>query len=137
MEDVEHCSSEDQDEIQSLSSSRVGNFSKWSLLLNPNYFFALITSGWGVMAIFFFIPLLPIRLKETYLLSQEQIGLFFLIGPIFSLISTFTLCFILPNYLSNRKIMIMCFFALFVDLLLVGPSYSLGIPEALVTIAVG
>ena len=89
------------------------------------------------MAIFFFIPLLPIRLKETYLLSQEQIGLFFLIGPIFSLISTFTLCFMLPNYLSLRKIMIMCFFALFVDLLFVGPSISLGIPEALVTIAIG
>jgi len=89
------------------------------------------------MAIFFFIPMLPIRLKQTFFLTQEQIGLYFLIGPTCSLISTFTLCFLLPAYMSLRKIMISCFFALFVCLLLVGPSVTLGIPEALVTVAIG
>jgi len=43
--------------------------SKWNMLLNPNFIFALITGGLGSFAVCFYYPMLPVLLMEKYGLS--------------------------------------------------------------------
>ena len=61
-------SEEDPNERQSIFTHNptVAKVSKWNLLLNPNFLFALITGGLGSFAVCFYYPMLPVVLMENY-----------------------------------------------------------------------
>lgn len=41
-----------------------GSFSKMQLILNPNFFFALITGSWGYFQYDYITPILALRIKD-------------------------------------------------------------------------
>mmetsp|Transcript_33466 Transcript_33466/g.51393 ORF Transcript_33466/g.51393 Transcript_33466/m.51393 type:complete len:112 (+) Transcript_33466:130-465(+) len=80
-------------------------------------------------------PVLAMRVKE-FNLSQVEIGLFFIIMPIFY-IPTSILVQKVPNGVEKRAIIIVTSFLLFFANLFVGPSEIFNFPESIWMMIVG
>ena len=95
---------------------------KWSLLLNTNYLFPLITCGVGIIVISFYLPVMPLILKEKYAFDTDKIRTFFMIVPVFALLYALILLGMIQAFFSGRTIMITSLFISTISLLFMGLS---------------
>ena len=107
------------------------------LVMHPNYFFALITTGFGNFAVSFFYPMLALVLMRTFGLSQSESGFFFCIAPFCAIIVSYTLAIKISDWMTNREVMITSLFIASVGCFCVGPSQIFDLPESLVLVTVG
>ena len=84
----------------------------------------------------FLEPILAMRVKE-FDLTQVQIGVFFIVMPIFYIPVSSVVVPSLPSSISKRAIMILGALASFFGNLLQGPSFMFGIPDSLTMVLLG
>ena len=108
--------------------------SQCELLKFPRYTFAAISGSICYFNFAYFEPSLAIRVKE-FKLSDEQIGILFMVYPLFwmiaSIISTRYI-----RYFEKRSIMITFMFLSVISNLCTGPSYYLRFPDSIAVIVI-
>ena len=111
--------------------------SKWDLFKN-SYIFPLITGFWSNFAYDTHVPVLALRLHNGFGLSEESIGLFFMILPTVYLISTLSVVSLIPmDIYTNRTLMIAGLYLFFLTNLCVGHSFHMGFPDSIYIMAAG
>ena len=96
---------------------RIGTF---ELLRNPRFFFAASSGTLGYFLYGFMEPILAFRVKE-FNMDQVQIGMFFIIMPIFY-IPMSVMVQMIPNGVEKRAVLIFSAFLSFFCNLCAGPS---------------
>ena len=106
------------------------------LLGNTRFVFASLSGMLGYFLYGFLEPILAMRVKE-FDLTQVQIGVFFIVMPIFYIPVSSVVVPSLPSSISKRAIMILGALASFFGNLLQGPSFMFGIPDSLTMVLLG
>ena len=111
---------------------KIGTF---ELLKHPRYFFAATTGALGYFLYDFMPPILAFRLKD-FNLTQVEIGLFFIVMPIFYIPISIMVQKV-PNGVEKRAIMIIACFLSFFGNLCVGPSKIFNFPDTIFMMVIG
>lgn len=121
------------DECEDFSEDiKIGTF---ELLRHPQFVFAALSGTLGYMMYGFMEPVLAFRISQ-FNLSQSQIGLFFMIMPMFY-IPTSILVQKVPNSVQKKTILILASLMAFFANLFVGPSELFNMPDSIWVMVIG